>query len=62
MKIELTYQSFITNEFTSDKRVNALKRAFHFDEHSQLLALALICERYVDRLNFKSKLYFELDL
>lgn len=62
MKIELTNQSFITNEFTSDKRVDALKRAFHFDEQSQFLALALICERYVEHLNFKSKPYFEVEL
>lgn len=62
MKIELTNQSFITNDFTSDKRADALKRTFHFDEQSQLLALALICERYVDRLNFNSKPYFELEL
>lgn len=60
MKIKLNNPSNITNEIKSKIRANV--DDINSDELYQILALALIYERYFEHINFKESTYFQLEL
>jgi DNA topoisomerase III len=62
MKIKFNNPSNITNEITSKIRVDVDECNNLSDETDQIHALALICERYFENLNFNESTYFQLEL
>lgn len=60
MKIKLKNPSNMANEITSKIRANVVD--INSDEQYQILALALIYERYFEHINFNESTYFQLEL